>query len=128
MYGKLIVSMSKNRRIVDCLINLQPTEQSRTYTVRILYKEYGRPKVWLMEPELETYEGKKPHHLYGEDKDGNPELCVYDPKQDKWNSRKSLAGVFIPWVITWLYAYEMWLITGEWLYPEVATSKNENGE
>jgi len=25
---------------------------------------------------------------------------------------------FVPWIVTWLSAYEYWQITGEWVYPE----------
>ena len=79
---------------------------------------------WLIEPALELYEGKKPHHLYGKDKDGHAELCVYEPGRDNWNPQKSLASVFVPWVITWLYTYEFWLITGMWLYPEASIEED----
>ncbi len=122
-YRDLVTNMSKDRNIVDCRIRLQPTLQSKEYLVRIIYKGYGRPKAWLYEPDLELYEGKKPHHIYGEDEKGHPELCVYEPEQDKWSTQKSLARVFVPWVITWLYAYEIWLVTGLWLYPEATVLK-----
>ena len=123
-YPKLVASMSKKREIVDCQMKLKPTENSRAYTVRILYKGYGSPKVWLIDPVLEHYEGEMPHHLYGKDKKGHPELCVFEPGKDEWNSQKSLACVFVPWVITWLYTYELWLITGLWLYPEASTAQD----
>ena len=79
----------------------------------------------MIDPPLELFEGEKPHHIFGEDQNGHPELCVYKSGQDRWDSQKSLASVFVPWVITWLYAYEIWLITGEWIYPEAGTGVKE---
>ena len=124
-YGKLVSFMSKNRETVDCLIKLQPSEESRVYTVRIRYNGYGFPHAWMIEPDLEQYDGLDPHHIYGKDKNGHPELCVYHPGEDNWNSQKSLASVFIPWVITWIHTYEIWLITGMWLYPEAGDGSDE---
>ena len=118
-YPGLVESMSKNRHAVDCIIRLQPSDVSQTYKIRILYQGRGySPKAWMIDPPMEQYDGIDPHHLYGKDKNGHPQLCVFDPDQDNWSCYKSLANVFIPWVITWLYTYEIWLITGEWLYPE----------
>jgi hypothetical protein len=34
-----------------------------------------------------------------------------------------LANAYIPWVITWLSAYEFWQITGKWVYPEYKDEK-----
>jgi len=34
-----------------------------------------------------------------------------------------LADSYIPWVITWLSAYEIWQITGVWVYPEQIDDK-----
>lgn len=120
-----LVTMSRNRNAVDCQIRLCPTDNSREYVIRIFYKGYGRPQAWLLDPPLEMFDGAKPHHIFGEDQNGHPELCVYKSGQDKWDSQKSLAIFFVPWVITWLYAYEIWLITGEWIYPEATTGVKE---
>lgn len=124
-YHDRITYISRRLDAVDCQIRLQPSEHSREYVVRVFYQIYDSPKVWLVDPDLELYEGNKPHHIYGDkDEKGHARLCVYDPAQDKWNSQKSLAHVFVPWIITWLYAYEIWLICGKWTYPETTASDN----
>lgn len=120
-----LVTMERNRNIVDCQIRLHPTENSREYIIRIRYEGHGRPQAWLIDSPLKLVEGKKPHHIYGENQCGQTELCVFKWDLDKWDSQKSLATVFVPWVITWLYAYEIWQITGEWIYPEASTGEKE---
>lgn len=72
-----------------------------------------------MEPkEIAKVDGKKPHHLYNRNEDGKERLCVFYPKGHEWNDSMFLADAYIPWVITWLSAYEIWQITGVWVYPE----------
>lgn len=117
-YSRLIENMSNERDELICVLKLQPSKESRSYTVKIRYKIGGSPQVWLLEPPLAKYNGKLPSHIYAEDKNGLRPLCVYCPSEDKWSSQKSIAMVFVPWVITWLYAYEIWQVTGEWTYPE----------
>lgn len=102
-------------------MHLQPSAESIIYTVRIKYSLESYPQVWLMKPkELATVDGKKPHHIYkqGKSPEGYEKLCVFYPHGHEWNRQMYLAESFIPWIITWLSAYEYWQITGEWLYPE----------
>lgn len=51
--------------------------------------------------------GRIPHTF----KDNN--LCVH--KRGEWDSTKLIQDTIIPWVSLWLYYYEIWKITGEWL-------------
>lgn len=41
-----------------------------------------------------------------------------------------IANTIIPWTIEWLYYYELWLATGEWLgggdHPEIGKPKTED--
>ena len=117
-YTSLVESMSDKRDEVDCILRLQPSAESRVYRVRIRYRIRKEPKVWLLEPPLTRHDGKLPPHIYAKDEDGLNPLCVFYPPEDKWTSQKSLAYVFVPWISTWLYAYEIWQITGVWTYPE----------
>lgn len=117
-YSQLIKSINSDFNILDCTLKLQPSLESCVYEIRVIYSLREYPKAWMINPPLEGYEGKRPHHLYENDKDGHPQLCVFDPHLDDWHSQKSIATVFVPWVITWLYTYEIWLVTGEWKYPE----------
>lgn len=123
-YEALIEKIEEKRGKLICIMNLQPTLESEFYKVKICYAQNKwRPQVWLLSPKLV----RKPEHLYGSDKFGNPCLCVYTPKE--WNPTKmTLAKVFVPWIVTWLYAYEAWVITGKWLYqstPHPSRSKKK---
>ena len=100
-------------------MEVRPSEESVPYSIKITYKySDGFPMVWLLSPMIQKMSGKYPHHIYGWDKDGHPRLCVYYPSYREWTSSCNIATTFIPWVITWLNAYEYWLITGEWHYDE----------
>lgn len=89
------VSISKSELV--CIMNLQPSERSDTYTVKIIYKISDiSPKVWLIAPELQKVEGKRPHHIYEVDEQGRCRLCVYDPKLKEWNQQMFIADSFVP--------------------------------
>lgn len=103
-------------------LQIKPTEDSENYIVDIIYKQNLSPKVLLISPQLGTYNGKKPHHLYGEI-NGHPQLCLYYPKNKEWTRFDYIADTIIPWISTWLFAYEYWLITGNWNYAEVNGKK-----
>ena len=125
MNGAKALAFARDRHHQASGDNARGKHQMMVIEVMIFYQIYDSPKVWLVDPDLELYEGNKPHHIYGDkDEKGHTRLCVYDPAQDKWNSQKSLAYVFVPWIITWLYAYEIWLICGKWTYPETTASDN----
>lgn len=84
------------------------------YLVKISYKKGERPNIYVLEPkELKLPQGKnKLEHVYDHKKQ---KLCLYYPKAKEWNDTKTLTSTILPWTIEWLYHYEMWLITGEWL-------------
>ena len=119
LYSDLIESCTIKKRTLKCDINLQPSGESNVYRIRIMYrlKDYS-PKAWLLSPALEIRNGEYPHHLYEPDREGHPQLCVFDPGADEWNWQMSIATSFIPWIVSWLNTYEYWLITGEWHYAE----------
>lgn len=131
-YNNVIEYFNYNRHIEKfiCVMNLQPSPESGIYKVRVEYQKGLFPRVWLIEPELEMVDGKRAHHVYWgkEDKDGHPQLCVFYNAEDNWNSNRLVGDVFIPWVISWLYTYEYWLLTGEWHYSESGHSNVEKQE
>lgn len=103
----------------EVIMQIKPSEMSRTYRVKITYKYGHIPRAILLEPKLEKYKDEYPHHIYGFDKKGHANLCVFKRGVDQWNHETSIAKTFIPWVFTWLNTYEYWLITGKWHYDEV---------
>lgn len=103
---------------------LQPSPLSRNYKIRITHREYGRPLVELVDPPLATLlpnGGRAPHTF----PDGS--LCLHVP-QDFDARTHTIAESIIPWASTWLYFFEVWLITGDWLGGghEVKTKKDIN--
>jgi hypothetical protein len=42
-------------------------------------------------------------------------LCLYRPHRREWTPAMMIANTIIPWISEWLYFYELWLVTGEWL-------------
>lgn len=123
-YPELIEEIRTHNNELMCIIRLQPTPQSIEYKVRIWFKPGYWPQSSLLEPkEIAKVDGKKPHHLYNRSEDGKERLCVFYPKGHEWNDNMFLADSYIPWVITWLSAYEIWQITGVWVYPEQIDDK-----
>ena len=89
---------------------LQPSELSQLYTVQLLYRAGGNPRVFVRRPTLEARAGRKPEHLYP---DGS--LCLFHPRRGEWLPSDVIAHTIIPWAAEWLFHYECWLFTGEWL-------------
>ena len=87
---------------------LQPTPESPAYEVRIIHEPDQRPMVYIDRPAISS----DASHRYS---DGS--LCLYWPEEWSWTARESLAATVIPWTAYWLYYYELWLKTGEWLGP-----------
>ena len=55
-------------------------------------------------------------------------ICLY--RYSEFSSSKLLVNTIIPWTIEWLYYYELWLATEEWLgggeHPKIGKSKTED--
>lgn len=87
---------------------LQPTPESPEYEVRVVHEPDRTPVVYVRQPAIR----RDAWHCY---QDGS--LCLYWPAEWRWTPRESLAATIIPWTAFWLYYYELWLLTGEWLGP-----------
>jgi hypothetical protein len=90
--------------------SIEPTSRFRNYQIHICYKLHESPSVEVISPKLQTRDGKRPPHLYGDDR-----LCLYLPRADEWSGHMTLARTIVPWTSEWLFFYELWLATGEWL-------------
>ena len=90
---------------------MQPSAMSEEYQIKVVYKLGDTPQVSILFPQLR---GRSDHptipHVYS----GN-HPCLYLPRADEWNPGKSIAETIIPWASLWLYYYEVWHATGEWL-------------
>jgi hypothetical protein len=89
-----------------------PSPLSNLYKVRINYNILQKPNVYVITP-LTLAKGKTElPHVYDTTKQ---RLCLYYPDGREWNSSMHLAKTVVPWIYDWLYHYEFWLGSGEWL-------------
>ena len=111
-YAEVSYSAKGKHGAVEGYITLRPTEESRTYKLRIAARVNSTiVSIYPVEPYIGTeVSGKKVPHMYG---DGS--LCLYYPKYREWKYSDSWADTLIPWASLWLYYYEIWVVTGEWL-------------
>jgi hypothetical protein len=90
---------------------VRPTSGSVVYTVRIEYRAGDAPEVTVLSPKLvPREEGGRLPHVYPGDK-----LCLYTPNTGQWAPDMSLPHTIVPWISEWLFYYEVWHVTGEWL-------------
>ncbi len=87
---------------------LHPTAESPLYHVTITHPFDRIPAVMVVKPDIRP---GAPHRY----RDGS--LCLYWPEEWRWTCRASLADTLVPWTVLWLYYYEIWLVTEEWLGP-----------
>lgn len=95
---------------LSCRGTICPSEGSDTYSVKLVYKQGGIPRVYITHPKIDN---KTECHVY---KDGS--LCLYDHREFSWSGRLFVHETIVPWAAEWLVFYELWKITGKWLGPE----------
>ena len=118
-------SVMKQKGSVIWTGHLQPTPTSETYKVMIAYDLKEWPKVWVLSPELvRRVDAEKIPHTYPVNR-----LCLYLPKAREWTKDMLISKTVIPWAALWLYYYELWHATGEWLgggvHPPKGQEKSE---
>lgn len=90
---------------------IQPTPRSSTYQFVLKYKLGEPPCIHVISPPLVKNEkGEDIPHLYS-----NGSLCLYRPLRKEFKYSDLIANTIIPWISLWLYYYEVWHVTGEWL-------------
>ncbi len=100
-----------------CKGEIQPTDFSEVYKLKLLYDGAGVPKVYIVEPEIPL---DMEAHMYSD-----RSLCLYYPKEDPWNHTDSIADTIIPWTAEWLVYYELYQIDGKWHGPFVPHGRGE---
>lgn len=84
---------------------------SQEYRIKVLYKLDEPPKVWVLSPVLVNRSEHEPiPHVYP-----GPRPCLYLPYSGEWAPDRFIADTIIPWTSLWLYYYEVWHATGEWV-------------
>lgn len=92
--------------------NLQVKPELPVYTIKIIYKGNFRPQVFILDPIPDP----EAPHIFSD----SESLCLYHQKDYKWNKKKLIATDIMGWVAGWIYFYEYWLQSGEWIGPEVS--------
>lgn len=96
--------------------DVQPTSWCPIYRVQIVYSPScrGRPgtvRVTIVDPQLPVSDDQLGRvHLYRD-----RSLCLYNPNRREWNAGMSVAATIVPWTSEWVYFFEVWRYTGEWL-------------
>lgn len=91
--------------------DLQPTDASERYRIAVAYRLESTPKVRVLTPALRPREDGEPiPHRYPEG-----HLCLYLTNSGEWTANDYIAETTVPWASLWLYYYEVWHATGEWL-------------
>jgi hypothetical protein len=92
-----------------CSGELRPTWLSDNYTFELVYSVPGRPKVYVISPQLRLPLGhSRLKHAFSDNG-----LCLYTAGE--WRPDLSISTHMVPWISEWLSFYEDWLATGEWL-------------
>jgi len=98
-----------NRTVASWTGELQPSALSESYMVQIEYTLEKRPLVRVLRPPLRRRISDVPiPHTFP---DGR--VCLH-VKED-WTPASFIADTIVPWLALWLYHYEAWHATGEWL-------------
>jgi len=95
--------------------SVRPTLISREYFCRIELRSRGYdPEAYVLSPDLqELAGGERPPHIY-DHINGITRLCLFYPQSNEWTTQSWLSDTMVPWTISWLRFYEIWLITGKW--------------
>lgn len=108
-YGQFTVTYGASS--LKALGEIKPTSRSCTYEVEIKYHLRHSPEIRVLKPELTVnFKGEDIPHVYP----GN-RLCLFQPRYGEFKFSDYLTDTIFPWTSLWLYHYEVWHTTGEWL-------------
>lgn len=103
---------------------LRPTPLSQTYKV-LVHLQKRKVETYVIEPKkllMPVGETKLPH-VYSTIKQ---KLCLFFPDGREWNRSFLISDTIVPWASEWLYYYELWLITGDWLGGGIEHNEEKN--
>ncbi len=129
IYKEAHCSIDKKKNQLFWFGKIKPTALSKEYTVILKYQPGKSPRVWVVGDELEKLDDPNFPHKYNIDVENKMvRICLY--RYSEFNSSKLLSNTIIPWTIEWLYFYELWLATGEWLgggeHPDAGKPKTDD--
>lgn len=105
---------SQTLRRLKWEMDIVPSPNSSSYRILIDYTIGKPPETYVIKPErLKKAKGASSlPHVFNNEKQ---QLCLYYGRVGEWDSSMFLAKKIIPWAAEWLFFYEIWVITGEWL-------------
>lgn len=108
---------------------VKPTPFSKEYHLRIEYKVGKYPAAYVTDDDIPDEEVAEIPHNYGVDySEKCIKLCLFKPRKYEWKKYYFISETIVPWAIEWLFFYETWKITGEWLgggeHPSVHARRN----
>ena len=104
-------TVTLNGGILTAIGQLRPTARSQVYEVQVTYKLKNNPDIILLSPKIErNFKKEMPEHLYSEER-----LCLFRPIYGEFKFSDFLSETILPWTALWLYHYEVWHLTGDWL-------------
>lgn len=106
------VSFITKIRGIEMYILLRPTENSVSYKLKLVADvDSTIVSIFPVDPYIGRWEnGLEVPHTYQ-----NGAMCLYFPDNNEWKYTDLWADTLIPWASLWLYYYELWEQTGEWL-------------
>ncbi len=108
-YPNFTCFISKNKLIIKGFI--RPTSRSEIYTFKLWYITGEQPIVKIINPILKkNLNGENIPHTYPQKK-----LCLFYPNYQEFTSSMFISDTVIPWISLWLYHYENWHLTGDWM-------------
>jgi hypothetical protein len=98
---------------------LCPGRLCDTYQIAVSYAGGKAPEVRVLHPALRRRHDDEPiPHMYDQE-----HLCLFLPNAGEWEPESLIATTIVPWTSLWLYFYEVWHATGEWLGGGVEPAK-----
>jgi len=98
------------------LFPVAPSDVGRTYRCMLRVLPGRRPpEAYVLDPNPITLaNGSRPPHIYAQ---ACPSvmLCLWWPPQREWMPQMRLGDTYVPWTCEWLWYFEYWLATGEWI-------------
>jgi len=113
-YCDTVSVLARGRCVLKWRGRVSPASYCEIYTIDLEYRTdtplKPRPRVTLVQPLLQLRDGTGCPHRHGPQ-----EPCLYYHHANEWHTRMLLAHTIVPWTSRWLYFYEIWLATGEWM-------------
>ena len=101
--------MMISRNCVTWRGEIQPSPISSIYAVVIEYRLRRRPKVRVIQPELQK--GRSGNEIPHTFSDGS--VCLH--RYEDSSPMMYISDTIVPWLALWLFYYEVWQATGQWV-------------